>query len=350
MKLAIFFLLASFPALAQFMTGTAKSDSEKNFRAAKAKFLSFEKTHGHFFETRNIKMHYLTWGNPKDTPLIWLHGSLSTGYEMLPLADRLVQEGYFIIAPDYYGHGQTPVPKLDLSLYHVADDVNDLMRHLKIKKAVIGGWSRGGFIASAFYDAYPEKVSGLILEDGGSVATNTYYHKMDSTELIERVKSFSSQVFADTSYATELEAYEAFYDTNQNDDQFELLTWIRQNEKGAWVVAPGLWKLFNMSTYEESMDNIFRPTRSPLFAESMAVMEPKIIYRNLHVPMLILDPTDKEDLFPFESENAALKNKHPCLITHIIFSDTTHNIHAQRPEQFTSAVLLFLQSLKRIQK
>jgi pimeloyl-ACP methyl ester carboxylesterase len=41
---------------------------------------------------------------------------------------------------------------------------------MKIEKAIIGGWSRGGTISSAFYDAYPETVQALIFEDGGSVA------------------------------------------------------------------------------------------------------------------------------------------------------------------------------------
>ncbi len=291
-------------------------------------------------------MHYLTWGNPKNTPLIWLHGSVSTGYEMLPMADKFVQENYYVIAPDYYGHGQTAIPPHDVSLYHVADDLSDLMKHLKIDKAIIGGWSRGGFIASAFYDVYPEKVLALILEDGGSVATNTNYHKMDSAQLIQKVKGFADQIIPDTVYSTELDAYSAFLEKDQNENQFELLTWIRKNNEGKWVVGPGLWKLFHMSTPEQSLENILRPTRSPLFAESMSIIEPKIIYRNLQVPMLILDPAGHNDLFPFEKENAALKDQHPHLITHKIFLNTGHNIHYERPDEWLREVLSFLRKIK----
>ncbi|WP_159477349.1 alpha/beta fold hydrolase [Dyadobacter sp. 3J3] len=324
----------------------SEGDIHKHFLKAKTKFSAFEKTHGHFIETKNVRLHYLTWGKPSGIPFIWLHGSLSSAYEILPFADKLVKQGYNVIAIDYYGHGQTNIPDHEVSLYHVADDIKFLMDHLKISKAVIGGWSRGGFISTAFYDAYPEKVLGLILEDGGSVSTNNNYHKMDSTTLLKTVRENTAQVFNDTTYASEFDAYRAFFDKNENDDQFELLTWVKLDKSGKWVFGDGLWKLFNMSTYEESLDNILRPTRAPLFAESMAILEPKIIFRNLKVPVLILDPVSKEDLFPFERENEALKKQHPALISHEIFEDTGHNIHYQRHEKFIEKVTGFLQTVR----
>lgn len=328
------------------ISDVADSDIHKHFIQAKTKFSAFEKTHGHFVGTKNVRMHYLSWGKPSDTPLIWMHGSLSSAYEILPFADKLVKEGYYVIAIDYYGHGQTAIPDHEVSLYHVADDIKFLMDRLKISKAVIGGWSRGGFISTAFYDAYPEKVLGLILEDGGSVATNTNYHKMDSTELLKTINKNTAQNFTDTTYMSAFDAYRAFFDSSQDDDQFELLTWIRQDKNGKWVFGPGLWNLFNMSTTEQSLDNILRPTKSPLFAESMSVIEPKIIFRNLKIPLLILDPVSKDDMFPFEKENEALKNLHPTLIKHEIFEDTGHNVHYQRPEKFMEKVVGFLRSVK----
>ncbi|MBE9463542.1 alpha/beta fold hydrolase [Dyadobacter subterraneus] len=350
MKL-IFTALLLYPFLSYAQTSTL-SDEEihQYFLEAKTRFSAFEKIHGHFIETANVKMHYLTWGKPSGTPFIWIHGSLSSAYEILPFADKLVKAGYYVIAIDYYGHGQTNIPEHEVSLYHVADDIKFLMDRLKISKAVAGGWSRGGFIATAFYDAYPKKVLGLILEDGGSVSINTNYHKMDSVTLLKKVKENASQVLTDTSYATAFEAYRAFFDKSQNDDQFELLNWVKQDKTGKWVFGAGLWKLFNMSTYEQSLDNILRPTRAPLFAESMSVIEPKIIFRNLKVPVMILDPVSKGDLFPFEKENQALKNKYPYLISHEIFEDTGHNIHYQRPEKFTDKLIAFLQTVRSFAK
>lgn len=343
------FLFYPFLLSAQ-VSAVSDADIQNHFLAAKTKFSAFEKTHGHFVETKNIRMHYLSWGTSSDTPFIWIHGSLSSAYELFPFANKLVKEGYYVIAIDYYGHGQTNIPDDEVSLYHVADDVKFLMDQLKIDKAVIGGWSRGGFISTAFYDTYPEKALGLILEDGGSVATNTNYHKMDSVTLLKTVRGNTGQNITDKIYESEFDAYRAFFDTGENDDQFELLTWIKQDKTGKWVFGPCLWKLFNMSTDEQSLNNILRPTRASLFAESMSIIEPKIIFRNLKVPVLILDPVSKDDLFPFAKENEALLKQHPTLISHEIFEDTGHNIHYQRPELFMEKVTGFLRTVRNFEK
>jgi len=62
---------------------------------------------------------------------------------MLSIADSLIKAGYFVIAIDYFGHGQTPVPTHQVSLHHVADDIVALMEQRKIEKVVVGGWSMG---------------------------------------------------------------------------------------------------------------------------------------------------------------------------------------------------------------
>jgi pimeloyl-ACP methyl ester carboxylesterase len=321
-------------------------DIRQKYDSAKVEFANFEKKHGGFVSTKNIRMHYLEWGNPKNTPLIWLHGSFTNSYELLGIAEDLVRQGYYIIAIDYYGHGLTPIPKHEVSLYHVADDINELLEAKNIKKAVIGGWSRGGFIATAFYDTYPDKVLGLILEDGGSVSTNTYYHKLSPNDLDSRVKDIFKDRVAYPKLNTEYEAYKTFYDYSSDGSQFELLAWLTINEHKKWSIGNGIERLFNMSNEKEFLDNILRPTQANLFGESMAIMEPKIIFRNLGVPMLILDPVSDKDIFPYENENRLLKNQHPNLITHKIYENTGHNIHYEKPALFVKDLGTFLQLLK----
>lgn len=292
-------------------------------------------------------MHYLTWGNASGTPLIWAHGSFTNAYELLHIADSLVKAGYTVIAIDYYGHGQTPLPHHEVSLHHVADDIAELMNQRKIKKAVVGGWSRGGAVATAFYDAYPDRVLGLVLEDGGSVAMNTYYHLLGADALAKRVNEIYDQEGIDTTYSSEFEAYKAMYDTSLHASQFDNLAWVQKTEEGRWGIGHGLFKLFNMQTREQFLDNIQKPTAVPLFAESMAVLEPKIVYRNLHVPMLILDPIGKDDIQPFERQNAALQKRHPQLIIHTIYENTGHNIHFERKAEFIEDLQKFLSTVKR---
>ncbi|QMU30937.1 alpha/beta fold hydrolase [Adhaeribacter radiodurans] len=350
MRFCFFILLFLYPALllnAQNKTPILeRAKAQALYKEAKAEFVRFEKEHGAFIQTKNVRMHYLTWGSPSGTPFIWSHGSLTNGYELFDVAPSLVKAGYYVIAIDYYGHGQTTIPTHEVSLYHIADDLKELMDKLKIKKAIIGGWSRGGYISTAFYDAYPDRVLGLVLEDGGSVNMNTYYHQMDPEKLGSTLQKIEKDWPADTSYASEFEAYYANYDTSTNGNQFNLLAWITKNNKGRWAISPGVIDLFHMRSARQWSDNILHFTRVPLFAESMSILEPKIVYRNLNVPLLILDPISKDDFMPFEAENSSLQKQHPNYITHNIYKDTGHNIHYERPKQFIQDLTVFLGKVK----
>ncbi len=320
------------------------------YDSAKVEFENYEKMHGGFILTKNTNMHYLQWGNPKDTPLIWIHGSFTNGYELFSIVSNIVAKGYYLIAIDYYGHGLTKIPKHEVSLYHVADDIKTLMEVRKIKKAVIGGWSRGGIIATAFYDAYPDNVLGLILEDGGSVSTNTYYHKMSEPQLNERLKEIFKERFPYAKYKSQFDAYKAYYDYSDRGTQFTLLAWITMDEGGLWSIGPGVEDLFNMKTEAQFLDTILRPTKASLFGESMSIIEPKIIYRNLRAPMLILDPVSDDDIFPYEKENEALSKQHPELIVYKKYSNTGHNIHYEKPDFFVEDLGEFLRRIQTLKK
>lgn len=348
----ILFFLSSFLFIT-FLKGQANSlalgtnSLRTEFTIAKREFALYEKEHGRFVQTSNVLMHYLTWGKPTGIPLIWVHGSLTNGYEIKQIANRLTNAGYYLIAIDYYGHGQTKIPTHEVSLYHVADDIKVLMDKLKIKKAIIGGFSRGGYISSAFYDAYPERVLGLILEDGGSVSSNTYFHKLSQQELDNRINTFQKNIINESYFETQFEAYRSIYDTTEKGNQFEILSWITKMKTGKWSMCPGLMALFNMVDSNQYRDLIQHTTRTSLFGESMAMIEPKIIYRNLNVPVLILDPFGENDPFPFEKENIALQKQHPNWIKYVSYKNTEHNIHSFHPENFVSDLSDFLKVIKK---
>jgi pimeloyl-ACP methyl ester carboxylesterase len=351
MKIILFIsFLLLFVTLLKGQTNASIGDTNYlsvEFTNAKKEFASYEKQHGKFVQTNNVLMHCLTWGNPKSIPLIWVHGSLTNGYEIKPLANELTKAGYYLIAIDYYGHGQTPIPTHEVSLYHVADDIKILMDSLKINKAVIGGFSRVGYISTAFYDAYPQRVLGLILEDGGSVSSNTYFHKLSKPELDTRINAFQKNIINESYYNTQLEAFRSVYDTTDKGNQFEILSWITKMKTGKWSICPGLMSLFNMADSNQYRDLIQHTTRTSLFGESMAIIEPKIVYRNLNVPLLILDPFGENDPFPFEKENVALRNQHPNLIKYVSYKKTEHNIHYTHPEEFIADLTAFLANIKK---
>ena len=113
-------ILMAFPLYGQ--SNQDAINQSKLYNEFRVDFYKYEKQHGHYIQTNNVKMHYLEWGNPKNPTLIWIHGTYSNGYELYEIIDDLVKMNLHVIAIDYYGHGFTDIPKKDVSIYHVVDD------------------------------------------------------------------------------------------------------------------------------------------------------------------------------------------------------------------------------------
>jgi pimeloyl-ACP methyl ester carboxylesterase len=333
---------------------------QKIFLGLQNEFAEYKKKHGQYIQTNNVKMHYLTWGKPTSTPLVWIHGTYSNGYELFEIVDSLVQIGFYVIAIDYYGHGFTPLPAKEVSLYHVADDIKFLLDNLKIKKAVIGGWSRGGSISSAFYDAYPNTVLGLILEDGGSVAWDVNNHKetIDSLtkETIENYKNRGKQ----PSYSSDFDAYWSMYNywgikgktgLKLKKEIFTCMARIKKDIDGKYNINPGVNDFTCENSAEQELAVINRAfAANSLFGASTHLLYPKIIYRNLHAPMLIFDPTSKDDWFDFLEENKKLQQTHPSLITHKVYEKTWHGVKDERPNEVLKDIQVFLKQVRLFHK
>jgi pimeloyl-ACP methyl ester carboxylesterase len=229
------------------------------YAESKKEFLAFEKDHGHFILTNNVNMHYLTWGKPGSPALVWIHGTYSNGYEISELADSLVKKGLYVIAIDYYGHGLTPFPKKEVSLFHVADDIRFLLDHLKIKKAIVGGWSRGGAIATAFYDAYPESVSALILEDGGSVPWSINDHKKQMDTLIKETRNQYKDRKPQRKFDSEFAAFYGLYKYYLHDktgshlrkEMFIFLARVKELSVGVWKIDPDVPDFVCLATADQ---------------------------------------------------------------------------------------------------
>ncbi len=100
-------------------------------------------------------------------PVILLHAFPLDGRIWLDHAQTLSSRNQ-VIVPDLRGFGNaysqlaglTEIP-IDL----VADDIAALLAQRGIRKAALGGISRGGYVALAFARKYPERLAGLMLFD-----------------------------------------------------------------------------------------------------------------------------------------------------------------------------------------
>jgi len=101
-------------------------------------------------------------------PVLMSHGYASTSAMWRGQIEPISRK-YRLITWDMRGHGETESPE-EQSKYseaHTVEDMAQLLRHLGVEQAVIGGLSLGGYMSLGFNLAHPEMVKALILCDTG---------------------------------------------------------------------------------------------------------------------------------------------------------------------------------------
>jgi len=102
-------------------------------------------------------------------PAVLLSHGYSATRRMWDGQHRALESRYQVVSWSMRGHGQTEGPD-DPSRYS-ADltiaDMEALLRHLGVQRAVIGGLSLGGVVSLGFYLAHPKMVRALVICDSG---------------------------------------------------------------------------------------------------------------------------------------------------------------------------------------
>lgn len=91
--------------------------------------------------------------------LVLLHGFCEDSRIWWPFVEPLVQD-YQIVGIDLCGFGKSDTP-IDPSMGTLATAVEAVLRALSVEKAALLGHSMGGYVALAFAEMYPDKLTGL---------------------------------------------------------------------------------------------------------------------------------------------------------------------------------------------
>ena len=320
------------------------AENRARFNNALMLYEKIKQENDYTLRRNGVEVKYLDFGPEKGVPLIWSHGSESNRYEIVNVKDGLVKAGYRVISVDFQDHSSTTIFNYqESSVYDVAERIALLMDHLGITRAVMGGWSQGGFVAAAFYDDYPDRVLGLLLEDGGSWS---FQKKQD--DLYERDgeqwSPFPANIdeikeFMNRRYTSRYSAFLAVGQPSQSNEAIVIgLAGIVKYSDGQW----GYY--LDMDSYLDLYQYGFEkrlPSRLPLILWSLSSLIPEVLFRDLKVPVTIIDPVSANDRFPVTEQNRKLTSQHRKLIRHEIYEDTGHAAHFIRP-------MLFIESAKAL--
>jgi pimeloyl-ACP methyl ester carboxylesterase len=98
--------------------------------------------------------------------IVAVHGLTSNHTVWYPIADAL-GGSHRILAHDLRGRGDSDKPATGYSLAHHAADLRALLDHFRLSRAIVMGHSLGAHIAVRFATLHAERVSKLVLFDGG---------------------------------------------------------------------------------------------------------------------------------------------------------------------------------------
>ncbi len=94
--------------------------------------------------------------------LVLLHGypfEHTMWEKVIPHLDRRIK----VVAPDLQGFGQKPASQEEPALEILAADLAKTLNGQGIRRAVLAGFSMGGYVGLAFADLYPDRVAGFAL-------------------------------------------------------------------------------------------------------------------------------------------------------------------------------------------
>lgn len=116
---------------------------------------------------RGLPFHYRDWSGD-GRPVLLLHGLASTSH-IWDLVAPLLSAHFRVVALDQRGHGQSAQVDEGYDFATVLGDAAAFIEHLGWEHPIVVGHSWGADVALELAVANPNKVSGLIFVDGGTI-------------------------------------------------------------------------------------------------------------------------------------------------------------------------------------
>jgi non-heme chloroperoxidase len=264
-----------------------------------------------------------TFGNPEDKPVIFLHGGGQTRHSWGDTAKKIAQNGYFALALDARGHGDSSWS--DSGNYNFEDMGNDLKEVIKQigQQPAIVGASMGG-LTSLIAQGESENAisSAIILVD---IAPKT------EQKGIERIFAFmSSNKYGFASIEEAAESVSAYLPNRtkpKDHSRLEKNLRLREDGRYYWHWDMKMLELWKSITPDQQIKNEARMYQAA---------------KNLKVPTMIVrggmsDVVSEKVMAEFLDEVPHVRSVNVSDAGHMVAGDSNH--------AFTNAVLEFLKEV-----
>jgi len=143
-----------------------------------------------FIKFKSINVAFSDEGKGK--AVIFLHGFLGSKEVWKSFAKELAKTQR-VITIDLLGHGNTDCLSYVHTMEEMAEAVESVIDHLKLRKFFLVGHSMGGYVSLAIAENNPDSIKGLVMFHSSAKADNEQ-KKIDRTRLAKIVK-INSEIF-----------------------------------------------------------------------------------------------------------------------------------------------------------
>jgi pimeloyl-ACP methyl ester carboxylesterase len=280
----------------------------------------------HYAAIGELQVRYLEWppGSDRPTaPILALHGLASSANWYERLAARLSRK-HRTVAPDQRGHGQTTQAPSGYDWQTLAADAIRVLDHLELEQAAVLGHSWGGNVAINVAARFPERISKLVMIDGGFL---------------------DGHLLPDASWEVFRNRYAP---RNVSGDRGEFLARISQQLEDCW--DDDLERIVQTMVYEDDegqIQDILRPSNHAQVLEAMWGEPPSVTLPNIRCPTLIVPAGPRPDragsnfnLTKTVMVEAAARTV-PNNRVHWI-PETIHDIGYHKPDELAAVIMEFL--------
>lgn len=258
---------------------------------------------------------YKCSGDRSGTPVIFLHGFMGCGDEWSEISERLPE--LFCIVPDLPGHGLSigELTDDDFSFESTARLIIDMMDDLELETAWLVGYSMGGRIALYTAIKYQHRFSGLILESANpgleSDAARRDRRAHDE-KIIAKMQSEGIDRFVDTWLSNPM-----FANMRDRGDAFDRLKTLRRSN---------------------SIDNLALSLRGAGTGVQLSMWDR---LPELELPVMLVCGEHDEKFISIAER--LCRETGDCNVARI--SQSGHNTHFERPDQFRECILKFVSEI-----
>lgn len=253
--------------------------------------------------------------------IVFIHGLFGWSANWKPIL-KFFESDFHVITYDQRGHGRSNHPQTGYAFEDFAEDLDQILRKLKVPRAHLVGHSLGARVAQCFAAEFPGKTLSLVFEDMGPQS------EPDSTLATQQMLLSVPVPFSCGKERDQFFKYSFHLKTDIEDIQRQVMVNflkanLRKNSEGLID-----WR-FSLNGALEALNHGLTPRWTE--------------YRSLNVPTLVLRGECSKHFSQetYELMLNSLSKAQGQIITH-----AGHWIHSQKPEIFSRHILDFLKTLK----